>query len=282
MGQFINISSFSAQLAHVENLNAAFATFTQGFISLGPSSFSDLSVINQLSIGSNLILADASINVLGSDLKLQPLKQGGLSIMGGLVYIDTFGNIKVGGSAEFAKNVTVKGVLSANIISPIPGSDLIVRLNNESRIMNQATNSASLHDSQFIIHNSSGSAVLAINQQGDIASSGSATFGKLNLRLVQPALAISNTELLATGSAGVATISAHQTEVTIKNNFVTDKSLIYLTPLRLQGETLQAQIPYLMRQVPSGPASSSPNGSFTVGVQLPSASGIPFNWLIIN
>ena len=196
--------------------------------------------------------------------------------MGGLVYIDTFGNIKVGGNAEFAKDVTVKGVLSANIISPIPGSDLIVRLNNES---------TPPHDSQFIIHNSSGSAVLTINQQGDIASSGSATFGKLNLGLVQPALAISNTELLATGSAGVATISAHQTEVTIKNNFVTDKSLIYLTPVSLsslQGETLEPQTPYLMRQVPSGPALSGAERSFTVGIQSPVLTPTTFNWLIIN
>ncbi len=265
---FVDIASLSGQLAYVENLNATFATFTQGLISLGPSSFSDLSVINQLSVGGDLVLADTSINVLGSDLKLQPLKQGNLSIMDGLVYIDTFGNIKVGGNAEFAKDVTVKGIFSTNIISPIPGSDLVVRLNQES---------APPHNSSFIIHNSSDSAVLAINQQGDVTSSGSATFSKLNLRLVQPALAISNTEFLATGSAGVATISANFKEITINNSMVTDKSLIYLTPVSLSslgGETLEPQTPYLMRQLP--------DKSFTVGIQNSVSIPTTFNWLIIN
>ena len=41
--------------------------------------------------------------------------------MGGLVYIDTNGNLKVGGNAEFAKNVTVNGTLAAGVISPFAG-----------------------------------------------------------------------------------------------------------------------------------------------------------------
>jgi len=78
--------------------------------------------------------------------------------MGGLVYFDTDGNLKLGGNAEFAQNVRVGGTLSADIISPFPGNDLSINL---------ASGSANpIHNSEFRIHNSGGSNVLAVNQQG--------------------------------------------------------------------------------------------------------------------
>ena len=113
---------------------------------------------------------------------------------------------------------------------------------------------------------------------GDIIASGSGTFGKLNLSLVKPALALSNTEAIATGSAGVAAIKSLQTELTIKNHIVTDKSLIYITPVG----TPSGQMPFLMRQTPEEPARSGVEGSFTVGVQLSSPQETIFNWLIVN
>jgi len=249
---FINIATFSSQLAYVENLSASYATFNQGLMVFGATSLSDTSVTGQLSINGNFIISDNSINVLGNDLNLQPLKQGGLSVMAGLFYIDTSGNMKVGGNAEFAKNVTVKGTLATNIISPITGQDLSIGLSDKSKLS---------------VNNSSNSAILAINQLGDLVASGSGTFGKLNLSLIQPAFALSTTEIVATGSAGTAVISAHQTELTIDNPLVTDKSLIYVTPK-------SNQIIYLMRQVPGV--------SFTVGVSAPSVVDIPFNWIIVN
>lgn len=92
-------------------------------------------------------------------------------------------------------------------------------------------------------------------------------FNKLNLNLVSPAFALSNTEIVATGSAGTANIRARYTEITIDNPLVTDKSLIYLTPKTNQ------QV-FLMRQ--------NPGVSFTVGVQSAGYSDIPFNWIIVN
>ena len=76
---YIDISTLSSQFVYIDNLNATTASFAQGLIALGPSSVSDISVAGQLSIGTNLILADNSINVLGHDLEIQPLKQGGVS-----------------------------------------------------------------------------------------------------------------------------------------------------------------------------------------------------------
>lgn len=250
-GLLANIDKLNAQSALIQNLSVDKATFTQGLMAFGPSSFAEVSVADQLSVGGNLILANGAINALGSDLQLQPLKQGGLSIMAGLFYIDTSGNVKVSGNAEFAKDVTVGGKLSANVISPIPGNNLTLNTGN----------------SNLEVRNASNAATLSLNNLGDIIASGSGTFGKLNLSLIEPAYALSSTEIVATGSAGTAAVRAYYTEVTIDNPLVTEKSLIYLTPKTNQ------QV-YLMRQVPGV--------SFTVGVQSPSVFEIPFNWIIVN
>ena len=244
---FIDIASFSAALTYVPNLQAEQGLFNQGLMVFGSTSLSDLSIVGQLSIGGTMFVTDNSIETLGTNLSLQSLRQGGLSIMGGLVYVDTDGNLKVKG------NVSIFGQLAVNIISPLPTSDLVV-------------------------NNASGSSVLSINQKGDIVASGSGTFSKLNFSLIQPALAVSATEVIASSSAGAAKISSYQTEVTIRNALVTDKSVIYITPVG----TPSAQSPFLMRQLPNEPALSGIEGSFTVGVESPNKNPIPFNWLIVN
>jgi len=174
--------------------------------------------------------------------------------MGGLVYIDTNGNLRVNG------DTTVNGTLYANLISPIPGNDLSLRL---------GTSSAS-YAPNLNIKNASGAAVLTVNPSGDLVSSGAATFSKFNLNLIQPALAVSATEVIATGSAGTTKIGAHKTEITIDNPLVTNNSLIYITPTSNTGN----QVLFLQRQVPGQ--------SFTVGIQDQSTTAIPFNWIIVN
>ena len=246
---YINIATFSSQLAYVDNLSAANASFSQGLMVFGPTSLSDTSIVGQLSVNGSLILADNSINVLGNDLNLQPLRQGGLSIMAGLFYIDTNGN------ATFGADATVKGTLYANIISPIPGNNLSVKLGSNSNLN---------------VKNASGTAVLSVNPLGDLVASGAATISKLNFNLVAPALAVSPTEVIATGSAGTASINSSRTEITIDNSLVTDKSLIYITP---KGAT-NNQVLFLQRQVPGK--------SFTVGVENSSFNDIKFNWIIVN
>jgi hypothetical protein len=235
---FVNLASYSAQLSHMPDFSANQAQFNQGLMVFGPTSLSDLALSGQFSIGSTMFITKNSVETLGTDLSLQNLRQAGLSIMGGLVYINTEGNIQVQG------NLSVMGKLVANTISPLPTSDLSV-------------------------NNANGSAVLSVNQAGDVIASGSGTFSKLNFNLVQPAMAISPTEILASSSAGIADIAPYQAEVTIDNALVTDKSIIYITPVG----TPSVQAPFLMRQTPR---------SFTVGVQSPTDHSINFNWLIIN
>jgi site-specific recombinase XerD len=235
---FVNLASYSAQLSHMPDFSANQAQLNQGLMVFGPTSLSDLALSGQFSIGSTMFITKNSVETLGTDLTLQSLRQAGLSIMGGLVYINTEGNIQVQG------NLSVMGNLVANTISPLPTSDLTV-------------------------NNANGSAVLSVNQAGDVIASGSGTFSKLNLNFVQPVMAISPTEILASSSAGIADISPYQAEVTINNALVNNKSIIYITPVG----TPSAQTPFLMRQTPR---------SFTVGVQSPTDHSIEFNWLIIN
>ncbi|MDP2638312.1 MAG: site-specific integrase [Candidatus Levybacteria bacterium] len=244
---YIDISSYAAQLAFVESLQAEQAQFNQGLMVFGPTSLSDVAITGQLSINATMFFTNNSIETLGTELSLQSLRQGGLSIMGGLVYVDTDGNLKLEG------DLSISGKLAVNIISPLPSSDLAIK-------------------------NASGSSVLSINQNGDINASGSGTFAKLNLSLVQPALALSPTELIASSSAGTAEISPYQSEVTIRNSLVTANSVIYITPVG----TPSAQSPFLMRQIANKSALNENKNSFTVGVQSPTFNPIPFNWLIVN
>jgi len=244
---YMDIASYSAQFSNIPDLTAERAQFSQGLMVFGPTSLSDLALAGRLSIGGIMYITENSLEVLGTDLSLQSLKQGGLSIMGGLIYIDTQGNIRVQG------DLSVTGKLAVNILSPHPSSDLLV-------------------------NNASGSSVLSVNQAGDLAASGSGTFAKLNFSLVAPVLAVSATEVIASSSAGIANIAPYQSEITIRNALVTSKSVIYITP----AGTPSAQTPFLMRQISRGPAPSGAEGSFTVGVQSPTNHPIDFNWLIVN
>lgn len=93
---------------HLDKFFAGSGSFFDGFLSLGPAGFADVSVNGILSLRSTFILSDNSINVLGGDLKLQPLGQGGISIADGKVYIDSVGNLRVDG------DVSIVGNLKAN------------------------------------------------------------------------------------------------------------------------------------------------------------------------
>lgn len=102
-----------SQLFESLSLNATnSAIFENGLTSFGPSTFGQLSVMESLSIGS-LSIQQESINNLGT-LELQPLAQGNISFMKGKVLIDTDGNMKVSGNAEYENDVVVKGSLQTN------------------------------------------------------------------------------------------------------------------------------------------------------------------------
>jgi site-specific recombinase XerD len=277
---FAPLGSSSAALAYVPNLNSDFQTITQGLMVFGDTSLSDLSVADQIAVGGNMILADNSINVLGASFELQPLKQGIISMMAGLVSIDTEGNLSVSGNANFGKNVTINGTLAVGIIAPVPGSDLIVQLPgsneiNQQTVVNNAYNALqnATDNSKFVIKNASGSAVLSVNHLGDLIASGTAAFNNIaagSLNIVRGASAdTSAIDTVASGSAGLATITAGYTSRTIYSPYIKENSLIYISP---NSETANS-VPYLARQTVS---------SFTVQIPTAISEDTSFNWWIIN
>jgi hypothetical protein len=269
--QYEPAASLSAQLTHAQNIQSDFGTFTQGLIALGPTSLTDASVSDSLSINNNLKISSNSINTIGTDLSIEPLRQGKILFMGGLVAIDTQGNLKVNGNATFAHNLQVNGQLAAGIIAPVPNSDLTINLKNKKDKIG----------SSLLITNATGSAVLRVNQSGDLASSGEASFNSVasnGFSIIRGAQAdTSMTQTIANGSAGTGTIIAYETERTIITPYVTAHSLIYITPT----SDTNGITPYLARQTIEDPTSGS-KGSFTVAIPTTSTKDIGFNWWIVN
>jgi hypothetical protein len=264
---FADVATFSAELAYVPNLRADLATFDQGLVALGPSSFTDLSVQNQLSVGQNMKITETAINTVGSDLNLQPLRQGNLSIMAGLVTIDTEGGLSVAGNATFAKDVTVKGKLFANLLAPVPDQDLVVELEKDK--------------SNFAVHNKTGKEVVKVNNLGDVIASGTGRFANIAanaLNIVRGAQAdTSLTETVASGSAGFAVISANENERTLYTPYVKKDSLIYITAT----SDTQGQSPYIARQTEENPGQKI-KGSFTIQIPEAVTKDIKINWWIVN
>lgn len=260
-GEFISVATMSAN----------FALFHENLLSLGTTTLREATVMDRFSIGTNFVFESDSVDVLGSDLQIQPLGQGGVSFLSGLVAIDQQGNLAVGGDATFAQNVTIQGGLFANIISPLADSDFDIYLPERN----------STESANFRIVNASKTPVLTINGDGDVYSSGSANFvgdlvasgsaflSKLNI-FSQDAQAVSENEVVANSSAGTAVLKAYKREVTIHTPFVNADSLIYITPSTNTGN----QVLYLLRQ--------SEDGSFTVGVNQATSRDIQFNWFVVN
>ncbi len=266
---YADLSSLSGQLAYTPNLNTL-SDLPQNQLLLD-----DLNIVNQLNIGGSMILENNAINTLGNALELQPLRQGDLSIMGNLVAIDTHGNLKVSGNALFAKDVAIQGKLTANIIAPVPNSDLIIQLDNNQK------DSDSNSTSELVIHNASGNDVFRVNQLGDIVSSGSGTLSRLyanGLNIIRGTQAdASLVETIASSSAGTAVITAYETERTIINPFVKTDSLIYLTA----ASDTQGLTPYIARQTAEN-LTTNTKASFTIAIPYSISKDIKLNWWIIN
>jgi hypothetical protein len=181
----------------------------------GTATLADVAVMNQMKFNNNLTIDETSINTLGSELEIQPLKQEPISLMADAVRIETDGTVTFNENVAFKKDVAVAGVLSASTIK------------------------GSLDDVK-------------------VASSAAA-------------VVISDTEVQASGSAGLVTLKAGETQVKIDNPKVTADSLIFITP---KGSTGGKNL-YIKNQ--------TPDASFTVGVDgIAPLSDITFNFLIVN
>ncbi len=240
----------------LEKLDTKELTVSNTLSVLGRTTLSDVGITGKVTIGLMSIegLNDAgvaSINTSAGPLMIQSNGFNGVDFLGGKVAIETSGNLKVNGNAFFAKDVTVKGKLAANIIAPVPGSDLTVQNNN-------------------------GTNVVSVNQRGDVSASGAGKFANINI--VRGAQAdTSATETKANGSAGKGIIKAKQKERTISTPYVNNQSLIYVTAT---SDTQKMNL-YVARQKAEDPANGN-KGSFTIQIPTGVNKDISFNWWIVN
>ena len=123
-----------------------------------------------------------------------------------------------------------------------------------------------------------------------IDASGSATFTKLNIAASasQSAEIITPTEIKTNATAGEAVLPAFETEMTIKSPFVTEKTLIYVTPISdTQNKVIfvkaKKATESTSQEGDSAPTSEVKEpGWFKVAIDTPIDKEIKFNWWIIN
>jgi len=111
-----SILDFSDKKLTVDFAEVNFATIKTDLTVLGTTTLKDASVQENVTVGSDLTIGATKIETTTSPLEIQPLRQQAVSIMGGLLVIETDGTMKVEGEARFAKDVKVTGVLSASSI----------------------------------------------------------------------------------------------------------------------------------------------------------------------
>jgi len=255
----------------------------------------DLLVSNSLNIGGTLSLADNSINTFSGPLYLQNLGLGGIDILAGKITIDSSGNLTIEG------DLTVKGRLAANVISPLPENDLIIDLaqipistssGSELDLATQATQSAFGRllvkgiDNQTVASiDASGSAYFtSIGVEADYAATQSGTI----------IAAYDNWQkngeyspaIKSNATAGVGVLPANEQELMVYNPKITEKSLIYITPLNdTDNKVLYVKAKKSQKEShldENGELIPEEKGWFKVAIDMPINKEIQFNWWIVN
>ncbi|HUV42424.1 MAG TPA: DUF2341 domain-containing protein [Patescibacteria group bacterium] len=256
--EILKTSTEATSQADLNDISGENLMINNNLTVLGNTSLGDTSVAGSLNIGGTLNLADNSINSLIDNLYLQNLGLGGIDILAGKITIDSQGNV------VFKGDVAIKGRLALSEIEPLPDQDLIINLDNQSE---------SEEESSF------GKLIVKGVDQETIASidsSGTSTFKKVAIaNAKQETNQISENEIETNATAGQATLTAHDTEITIKSHFVTDDTMIYVTPT----SDPDNKVLFIKAKKADSPEEI---GWFRVGIDKKINQDINFNWWIIN
>lgn len=257
--EILNTSLETFPQADLSNIDGEDLKIANSLTVLGPTSLADTSVAGNLSVDGTLTISGNSIDTLTDTLYLQSLGLGGVDILAGKIVIDEKGNMTVEG------DIRVKGSLFANIISPLPEQDLTIDLKQKAVDETQDSGFGKL-----IVKGVEGEVVASIE------ASGTATFKKLAIaKAEEEVIQVSTTEVETNATAGKAVLPSGEIEITIKSQFVTDKTMVYVTP------TSDTQNKVLFVKAKKG-ASEGEIGWFKVGVDVAIDTDIQFNWWIIN
>lgn len=235
--------------ADLASADIDFATINDYLVVIGTATMTELEVNGTL-YASSLQAKDGLINLANNTL-----------------LVDSSGQVAING------DLTVNGTLLASSAS-------LGSLNLGTPI--DATASSQL-GSLLAVYNEQGQAVASID------ASGSANLAGLSTNLITIAAATSSaTSTLITTSpksnatAGEAILPAHSTELVIESPYVTANSLIYLTPTgHTDNKVLFVKTKNTcVKPTPTYQTLCTP--SFTIAVDSPTRSNIPFNWWIIQ
>ena len=239
----------SADLTASGSANIA-ELITNNMFVTGQAMLSSASIADSLTLGSDMVIGlnGNTINSLSTPLQIQSLAMAPVEIMGGLVTIDTQGNMQISGNLYVAGRINSSG--------------LTLKDNPETNVEEQ-NQLLSLEDSTG-------------TQVAGVSSSGSANFNSIAASQFVIAAgedatnsAIIDGVITTNATAGSATIPAGVSEITIKNNKVGDYTLVYVTPT---SETRNNVLYVKSKQA----------GQFVVGFTNPIEVDTNFNWWIVQ
>jgi len=250
-----------------------------------------LGIGQQLNIGNKVQLtenylaftADPATEDELAIFQIQPSGKGVLSIMAGLMTLDETGLVNITGNLHVAGDITTEGSLLSNLLQPVDFGNPF-----QVQVAGASSESGELKNSRFEIVDATGAPVATISAQGRAEFAGGIGIGSEDLS-DQSASASADTVINTDKTSGKAVLPAGQSLLVIETSAITDKSLVYITPL---GST-QNQVLYVASQQPDQEmlveaTEEKPEetviipGHFSVAVDQALDADLQFNWWIVN
>jgi hypothetical protein len=238
-------------------------------------------IAENLGLGESLVISDSMYITAGSidyaptgiakpTLNIQPSGKGILSLMAGLFTLDDSGLAQINGDLSIAGDLRVNQTLLTNIIA---ANDFTNPFQVQLATMSgEVLGEETLQESRFEIVNELGVPVATISAKGKADFSSGIGIGSETLEATDSA------QIESEKTSGTATIKAGSSEIVIKSPLVSDKSLIYVTPL---GST-NNKVLYVKEITNDDPETPELESYFKVGFDTSLTSDVKFNWWLIN
>ncbi len=244
-----------------------------------------LNIGNKVQLTENYLAFTANPEAEGelAIFQIQPSGKGVLSIMAGLMTLDETGLVNITGNLHVAGDITTEGSLLSNLLQPVDFGNPF-----QVQVAGASSESGELKNSRFEIVDATGAPVATISAQGRAEFAGGIGIGSEDLS-DQSASASADTVINTDKTSGKAVLPAGQSLLVIETSAITDKSLVYITPL---GST-QNQVLYVASQQPdqeiiTEATEEKPEetviipGHFSVAVDQALDTDLQFNWWIVN
>jgi hypothetical protein len=265
-------------LADATFINDYFKVNGNAYIAQSLGLGDSLLVDNQVVVGKpgdSLTITNNSLHfnaTTTSTFAIQPSGQGTLSLMAGLLTLNDQGQAYVSGDLTVAGKLTVQETLLTDLLTPTDfANPLQVQLATRSGQVAGATDT--VQESRFEIINELGTPVATISAQGKASFEAGIGVGTSGTTLSED-----QTSLTTTKTAGIATIKAGTSEITIKSNTIDQDTLLYLTPVGPTGN----QVLYIKSKAVDDTTTPDSEAAFTVGFEQAVSSDIQFNWWMVN